>query len=249
MPNWLETAHVPLFVSRRRLCDRRSLPNASARWALDSGGVSELSMFGQWTTPAAQYAGEVRRFASEIGRMDWAAVQDWMCEPFILQKTGLTVQEHQRRTIDSYKRLSDLAPEIPWTPVLQGFRLDEYLEHVEMYARAGIDLAALPVVGVGSICRRQHTSEAELILNRLFDGGLKLHGFGFKLLGLKRVANVLHSADSMAWSYAARHEKPMTGHTHANCANCQPYALRWQRRLLSQVDSALSRPFPMYLPL
>lgn len=237
MTHWLESVNVPLFISRRRLSKRRMLPRSRASWALDSGGFSELSMHGLWTVTAAEYAAEVERFYTDVGHMEWAAIQDWMCEPFILKKTGLTVLEHQRRTIDSLKRLTDLSPHMPWVPVLQGFTLREYLNHVEMYAQAGIELSGYPVVGVGSICRRQGTAEAESILKRLAGGGLKLHGFGFKMLGLSRVADVLHSADSMAWSFAARHDRPIHGHSHKNCANCEEYALLWRARVLAQVET------------
>jgi hypothetical protein len=27
---------------------------------------------------------------------------DWMCEPFMLAKTGLSVREHQQRTVTNY---------------------------------------------------------------------------------------------------------------------------------------------------
>jgi hypothetical protein len=40
--------------------------------------------------PADEYAGLVARYAEEIGGMDWAAPQDWMCEPWIIEKTGLS---------------------------------------------------------------------------------------------------------------------------------------------------------------
>lgn len=244
----LKTANVPLFLSRRVLWERKSFPQALDCWALDSGGFSELSMYGKWETPSKQYVEEVRRFSDHIGKLDWASIQDWMCEPFIIHKTGLSVQEHQRRTIDNYKLLTDLAPEIQWTPVLQGFKLDEYLDHLDMYEAAGINLFSLPVVGVGSICRRQHTTEAEIILNTLAAFGLKIHGFGFKLLGLDRVANVLTSADSMAWSFSARKSPPLPGHTHKNCANCPEYALLWRERVISRIDVAAANPIQIMLP-
>jgi hypothetical protein len=245
----LGSARIPLFLSRRVLYERKTFHRALDSWALDSGGFSELSMYGKWETPAGQYAAEVRRFSDGIGNMDWASVQDWMCEPFIIKKTGLSVKEHQRRTIDSYKRLSDLAPEIPWTPVLQGFKLDEYLNHLDMYERAGVNLFSLPIVGVGSICRRQHTTEAEKILNTLASFGLRIHGFGFKLLGLDRVANVITSADSMAWSFAARRSPPLPGCTHKNCANCSKYALQWYGRVLGRIAKSKQNPIQFMLPI
>ncbi len=233
---WLGWIGVPLFVSRRQLFQRRTLPRAEARWALDSGGFSELSLFGRWETTPRQYAAEVRRYAAEIGRLDWAAIQDWMCEPFMLQKTGLALAEHQRRTVESFETLRELAPEIPWAPVLQGFARDDYLRCVEMYERRGHDLRRAPVVGVGSVCRRQATGEAERFLRELHGMGLRLHGFGFKVQGLRRVADVLASSDSLAWSLDARRAPPLFGCTHKSCANCSRWALAWHSRLLRRLE-------------
>ncbi len=209
MPGWLERPDVPpLFVSRRRLASRRRLPRAACRWALDSGGFTELSMNGRWHTPPEQYVGEVRRFAAEIGNLDWAAIQDWMCEPWILKKTGLDVAEHQRRTVESYECLRELAPELPWVPVLQGWAPADYLRHLEMYEARGHNLRALSVVGLGSVCRRQGTVDAERIIGALRRNGLRLHGFGFKVLGLRKVWKSLVSSDSLAWSFSARRSPP-----------------------------------------
>src|SRR5437763_16185605 len=118
-PCWLGQLDLPLFVSRRRLAGRRTLPRARTAWALDSGGFTELSMHGRWTLSPAAYAAEVRRYRDEIGHMAFAAPQDWMCEPHMLRQTGLCVAEHQRRTVDNYGELSALAPNLPWMPVLQ----------------------------------------------------------------------------------------------------------------------------------
>lgn len=235
MPNWLATAGVPLFVSRRRLAGYRTLPRAAGPWALDSGGFSELSLFGRWTVSAARYAAEVRRFVREVGGLVWAAAMDWMCEPVILAKTGLTVAEHQARTIANYLDLRERAPDLPWAPVLQGWRPDDYRRHLDDYDRAGVDLRTPPVVGLGSVCRRQHTAEVEDLIRSLSVQGLRLHGFGFKVLGLQRLGPVLASADSMAWSFEARRlRRPTCGSTrHANCANCLPAALGWRERVLA----------------
>jgi hypothetical protein len=118
-PGRLTRANVPLFVSRSRLTKRRSFPRASARWALDSGAFTELSIHGRWTAPPEQYAREVRLFSQEIGSLDFAAPQDWMCVPWILEKTGLSLAEHQRRTLRNFLELHDLAPDVPWIPVLK----------------------------------------------------------------------------------------------------------------------------------
>jgi hypothetical protein len=122
---------------------------------------------GRWTLTPEEYVAAVRRYATEIGRLDWAAPQDWMCEPFILAKTGLSVEEHQRRTVANYLRLKELAPDLPFIPVLQGWEQADYLACAAMYETAGVDLAAAPLVGVGSVCRRQATDEIGAIMRAL----------------------------------------------------------------------------------
>jgi hypothetical protein len=72
-PNWLRLVDFPLFISHRRLTGRATLPRARAPWALDSGGFTELSMYGAWQTTAEQYAMAVRRYRDEIGLLTWAA--------------------------------------------------------------------------------------------------------------------------------------------------------------------------------
>jgi hypothetical protein len=208
---------VPLFVSHRTLGGRKSFPQASAPWALDSGGFSELSMYGEWQTTEDDYVEAVEQYEQEIGRLEWAAPMDWMCEPFMLEKTGLSLEEHQRRTVENFLRLQGRGPFIP---VLQGWELDDYLRCIEMYEQAGVDLPTFPVVGVGSVCRRQAEGEIGAIFRTLWGLGIKCHGFGVKRTGLRLYGSYLTSADSMAWSYQARHDHPLSGCTHKSCANC-----------------------------
>lgn len=231
-PGWLARTDVPLFVSARRLRERKSLPRASGRWALDSGGFTEVTTHGRYLTTASAYAAEARLWRDEVGGLDFCAVQDWMCEAVALSRTGYTVAAHQRLTIDSYLELKALAPELPWLPVLQGWEREDYLSHVAQYRRAGVDLASLPLVGVGSVCRRQDTGMAEDLVRQLHGEGVRAHLFGFKLGGLRRCGHLAASADSMAWSFAARRDAPLPGCTHANCANCIRYAMRWRQKAL-----------------
>ena len=232
-PDWLSKARVPLFISRNRLVKRRTFPRAACRWALDSGGFTELSVHGRWTVSTVAYIREARLFIQEIGRPDFVAPQDWMCEPWIIQKTGLSVAEHQLRTLRNFLELRTLAPDLPWIPVLQGWAVTDYWRHVEMYEGAGVDLARLPLVGVGSVCRRQATASAGGIVSSLTTAyKLKLHGFGFKKDGLRRYSPHLVSADSMAWSRAARHANgALPGCSHARCNNCIRFAQLWRSEL------------------
>lgn len=235
-PAWLSRSTVPLFVSDRRLKRRVSLPVASCDWALDSGGFTEISMHGAWITPPRAYVERVQRYQQEIGRMEFAAIQDWMCEPFMLKRTGLTIQAHQSRTIDSLERLRNLAPEVPWMPVLQGWERDDYLKHLDAYTDRGFDLSAEPVVGVGSVCRRQATTGAASIVRELSNHGLRLHLFGYKRKGLPMVCDKVKSSDSMAWSLDARKRgQPMPGCTHKACNNCFRYAMQWREETVAKI--------------
>ena len=236
MPHWLRIAEISLMVSHVRLRRRKSLPRAIMPWVLDSGGFSELSLHGEWTIPTDEYVQSVRRYRDEIGNMVWAAPQDWMCEPWMVEKTTLSIEEHQRRTIDNYLDLVERAPDIPWIPVLQGWTVDDYHRHAEDYCDAGIDLTTQPTVGIGSVCRRQATTEAATIIRSLWATGIhNLHGFGFKTLGLREVGGMMASADSMAWTIRARHALPLPECNHKQCQNCLPFALQWREKVLSNI--------------
>ena len=231
MPVWLSRTVVPLFVSAVRLRGRKRYPRAMGRWALDSGGFSELSMHGDWTISAAQYANEATLWADEIGGLDWCAIQDWMCEPDMLRKTGLSIEEHQRRTVASYLDLMMLAPDMPWVPVIQGWSMGEYEDCIELYEQHGVDLTKLPTVGVGSICRRQASMRASMLLAQINYMGIRAHAFGLKRTGLESLYQLdvdIASADSMAWSYHARAEKN-------GKQNDLGFALEWREEMLAKI--------------
>lgn len=242
-PSWLGRLDVPLFVSHRRLARLRTLPKARVGWALDSGGFTELSMHGHWETEPAAYVDACRRYMVEIGRLEWASPMDWMCEPFMVEKTGLTLDRHQALTVENLLLLRQLAPDVPFVPVLQGFELEDYVACIDRYAAAGVDLLAEPTVGVGSVCRRQSTTEVLGVFTELSRCGVRCHGFGVKMLGLRQYADHLVSADSMAWSYNARRNPPLPDCAHGkhgtgSCANCSRWALRWRDRAISTLKAS-----------
>jgi hypothetical protein len=237
-PGWLANSPVPLFISDRRLRTFKHLPAAGCDWALDSGGFTELSTHGTWNKGPSprEYVDRIRRYQHTIGRLQWAAPQDWMAEPWILARTGFTLLEHQRRTVDSFVALRSLAPELPIIPVLQGWAVKDYLRAITMFQAVGVDLTAEPLVGVGSVCRRQHTEEIGRVFTAIRDAGVaRLHGFGVKLLGLHRYGHLLTSADSLSWSMQARREPALLGCSgHINCSNCRRYAYAWARRMAAE---------------
>jgi hypothetical protein len=236
-PGWLSRLDVPLFVSARRLRRQTRWRRALGRWALDSGGFTELSMHGRWTVAPAVYAREVDSWAETIGGLDWAAPQDWMCEPAIRAATGRDVAWHQAATIESVQALRELVRSVPVIPVVQGWAPPDYLRHVEAYARAGLDLTREAVVGIGTVCRRQSSSEGAAIVRSVAAMRIPVHGFGFKSSGLRAVGHLLASADSLAWSYSARRSPPLPGCSHRSCANCMKFALSWRQDLLGSLQA------------
>jgi hypothetical protein len=129
-----------------------------------------------------------------------------MCEPFMLDRTGLTVADHQRLTIERYDALWPEGLPFPIMPVLQGYDPQEYVAHVRAY---GDRLTPGMWVGVGSVCKRNGSPEAiveVLAAIKAVRPDLRIHGFGVKLTSLMHpgVREMLYSADSMAWSFAAR---------------------------------------------
>lgn len=208
------------------------MPRAVRDWALDSGGFTELQLHGRWQTNERDHVRAVRRYADEIGNLVWCSPQDWMCEPHILQRTGLTIREHQRRTVRNFVQLQELAPELPWVPILQGWTLADYERCADLYETAGIDLAVEPLVGIGTVCRRQQKVEVECIMRAFAARKLRLHGYGVKIAGLNQYAETLVSSDSMAWSRRGRYVAGCTP-SHRTESNCLRFALSWHQRVQS----------------
>lgn len=243
-PSWLDIVDVELFVSHRALIHplpdgrRRPLPRARAGWVLDSGAFTEIVRHGAFTTSPADYCRAVALYRDEIGRLEWATPQDHMTEPFALERSTIarTVRAAQRWTVDNYLELRTLDATLPFVPVLQGQTLEDYRYHRDLYARAGIDLELEPVVGLGSVCRRQASTELVSLIGALARDGLRLHGFGVKTAGVHRLGELLASADSLAWSYRGRHVRPCPHKPERqSCSSCLPHALEWRRRI---VDAA-----------
>src|SRR5271165_2481392 len=76
-------------------------------WIMDSGAFTEISTHGRWRSEPEEYAEQINRWKSN-GNMLAAVSQDLMCEPFILEISGLTIGEHQTITIERYARLIQL---------------------------------------------------------------------------------------------------------------------------------------------
>lgn len=195
------------FVSVHAL-ERRRSGFPVRRWVLDSGAFTTLAKHGGYPSPPSDYAFHIRRFRNN-GKLLAAVTQDYMCEPMMLEKTGLTIRQHQTLTVSRYDELISCdVGGVPIMPVLQGYSPEEYLDHLADY---GERLKLRHWVGVGSVCKRN--SNPDSILQVLLGiksarPDLRLHGFGVKRTALEHpiVRRLFFSTDSMAWSYAARRE-------------------------------------------
>ena len=218
--------HLPrVMVSVNRLLQRRS-DFQPQNWILDSGAFSRITS-GRGHLPVRSYAQQARRW-SRCGNLQAVVTQDWMCEPFVLELTGLTVEEHQRRTTRNYLQLrEELEGDIQVMPVIQGYTPEEYAQHTQELSQ---HLTTGAWVGLGSLCRRQSRSveiaQVQSAVLRVRPD-LRLHGFGVKTTALTNasVALRMHSVDSMAWSYAARREE--AAHRRNSTEACQ----EWLRRV------------------
>ena len=192
------------FVSVNRLRNRKS-NFVVGDWIMDSGAFTEISTHGHYREPVAEYANQIRRWKS-CGNLLAAVTQDYMCEAHILAKTGLTVADHQRLTIERYDALVAEDTGVYILPALQGWHPHEYVDHIRQY---GNRLLHGAWVGVGGVCKRQgniNSIAGVLMAIHRERPDLRLHGFGVKTTALQSglIQELLYTADSMAWSFAAR---------------------------------------------
>lgn len=171
-------------VSLNRLDNRRK-PLGCRRVLLDSGAFTKVNRFGGYPEAPEDHARRLYDLhCSGAVRILAAVAEDYMCEPVVTAKTGLTIPEHQRLTIERYDRLvAELTRlfggPIPFhvMPVLQGQSARDYLGHLAMY---GARLRSRMWVGVGSVCKRQGKVAVIEDLLEAIKGArpdLRLHGF------------------------------------------------------------------------
>lgn len=237
---WLgreDLADVPKCLSRNRAAGYkgRRLPQAACEVLYDSGGFMELKTYGRWRQDADAFVAETRANLDQIGwdRVVAVVQQDWMCEDVVIDggstREGrfvgtrqlldpgwrLSMDEmvlrHQELTVENWVLLRRIAPDLKVVPVLQGQTVDQYLRHLVMFHRAGMSPIGEPLIGLGSVCRRQGTAETAAIVRKLAAHGTRLHGFGVGVAGLSLYGNDVVSTDSTAWSFGGRMDKVADG--------------------------------------
>lgn len=214
----------------------RKKPMPRSNWALDSGGFGELRKHGKYSFTEKQYLATVNRLNPEL-----FFAMDWMCEPTVLKKTGLSVKDHQMKTTENILAIkvlnerqgsafrgasSKLRTYSEFAGVIQGWSLDDYLFHIDQLKDHD---CITPIMGIGSICRRHKEEEIFEIIKTIKQElpNTKLHGFGVKTSVLKKfpnVINLLDSIDSAAWGW-------MTGCWKAIGREKNPFISKFSERL------------------
>lgn len=175
------------------------------RLFIDSGGYSFMKGMGEYETTDSEYLDFVERHEPEI-----FALRDYPCEPDVLSEHGRTVDDHQQRTLARHIHLHDLldnsAVESRPLAVLQGWRLHEYLECIDLFRDHGV---LTDRVGIGSVCRRNQEAEIRrviLAIREELPDSVELHAFGVKSSVLKYpdVRAGLASADSQSYEMQAQ---------------------------------------------
>ncbi len=169
-------------------------------WILDCGS------FGGFHLEIKEYADQIERWCG-CGQLDAVVAPDYLCQPQHLRRSNKSVVEHQKATIANYDALRQIINKVYIMPTLQGLCKHDYIEHLKQYG----DLLPLGAwVGVGSLVGR-HPKTIAAILSGIKEvrQDLRLHGFGCGKRSLRygEVTQRLWSADTMAWSLAARRER------------------------------------------
>lgn len=237
-------AGVPLFVSHHQLAQRKSaFPRAVAPYAVDSGAYTHLTRHGRWVETPEQYVAALRRYWDELGPFDFAGQQDSLCSEEVRRHIEVatgeypSVAELQSATVANYLRLRDIAPDLPIAPTIQGDTYDDYMACVDMFTGAGVDLASLPVVGVGSLVGKPPALIERVATSLHHRGVTRLHGFGVKGAQLDAAGHQMATTDSNAWSFAGR-MRPLADCTHKSkaCAHCARFALQWREATLARME-------------
>ncbi len=182
---------------------------------VDSGGFQFFTRFNEYPYSPKDYLELISSDADIVTRF---ASMDYPCEPELLEKRGVTVKENIERTVElaveTHQLIERAYPYLKekFTPVIQGWRLKDYLSCIRLYKEHGI-LDEYDYFGVGSVCRRHSEKEVARIVSAIYRrlNGPKLHAFGTKISNLRerKFVHSVYSADTSAWNFEAMytHEK------------------------------------------
>ena len=213
---------------------------------LDSGGFVAAVRYNGWEWTVPQYmalcaAAPWTRFAS----------MDWCVEPEVAHDRDAVwdrISGTVRLNRDCLREARHLGIADRFMPVIQGWQVDDYLRCIDLM----FDLDPFPVVGVGSMCRRQVEGPTGILQvvheldQALGDSRVKLHLFGLKSQGMAEVRAHprVFGFDSQAYGVTARQtaRKARVSKTDAYLAREMERWYRHQRALLDAPSYSFRAP-------
>lgn len=179
------------FVSANRLWKRKSLFEIN-EWIMDSGAFSEIQKHGDFVHEKEEYLDLATKFNPL-----YFVSQDYLVFD---GDNEAEIKEKQKKTIERFSWFFSKKQNV--MPVIHGNTPRQYLDHLKAY-----NFPNGAYVGVGSLVPKGLGLKTWILEEiKSFRPDLKLHGFGLKKTELcnSRIRELIYSADSMAWSFAAR---------------------------------------------
>ena len=139
---------VVAMISANALRRRKDNRLPVSRWMLDSGAFSQITQYGDFIMSPKDYVAMAVKFQNN-GNLACIVAQDYMCEPSVIHQlnrkgVNASVRIHQRKTVDRYIQIMDEAGRqglrVPVMPVLQGWEMEDYVQHYRMYKETLEDL-------------------------------------------------------------------------------------------------------------
>ena len=207
-----------LNIERIKNCD------FAKRIFVDSGGFQFFTRFNEYPYDINKYLFDISIYLNHVRHF---ASMDYPCKPEIVKKRDSSVDEHVQKTVELAVRMHEKMRTHPhlrsrFVPVIQGWRLDDYLHCCELYENIGMT-AEYDYFALGSLCRRHREKEICRIVRavkRKLGKDIRLHAFGTKISVLqhKSFLSSVYSADTSAWSFEAMYTETEKGN--------MPYEIR-----------------------
>jgi hypothetical protein len=156
---------------------------------LDSGGFQLLSKFNEYPFTCEQYYEFVNRV-----NPNYFVSMDYPCGD------DKNVKEKIEKTISNLIKLKEFGDE-RLIPVLQGYKLDDYLYCLDRFKEQGL---ISDYMGIGSLVPKEIEEAKEIILNLTKElKGIKIHIFGMKLKLLENpeIFRSIYSFDTMNYLF------------------------------------------------
>jgi hypothetical protein len=186
---------------RQRLHVRRPPTDHVASLAVDSGGFTAARRWGRYPWSPQQYADFVQDVSRDVP-LDWCASMDYACEPAVDRSPLGTNHTRIEATLQLEPACRQVAPHLPWLPVLQGDTLAERAYDLARRQQEG--LVPPRLAGVGSLCGRGACQAIQTLgFYRIHLPGVRFHGFGLHVQALDDDTTfaALASWDSYGWTW------------------------------------------------